>query len=509
MGQKMTTSTEADTSGADQETKRTAVIFVHGQGEQSPMKDVHELVNAVWTNKNSGLNKIDQRDFDDEAYLQDIETENNSVEFDNSSTWNIPNFRSDLHDIRRLTTDKTRDGQRFSFYEFYWADLMTGNRLSHVTNWLAICINISSESTPDHLKPLRHLVYALAYIFGFWVLSFAIFSSLTMIGFLVESLPLWLGKTLETLWLILACLVTASLILMSIQVSSKSIKSAPKEASSKTAINILKSDKKVFSIFKTSSVIIAQPIAYILNAVTITVRLLMAQLKWLSPIIGFFVLSFFAIKLSGVFKASLAILLLISTVMFFAVFFSRKLTDLISRSWQILLLVGVCVLVYSLQDGGLKLPDLRVSENLPINIDRKFICFWCVGLYALLGLHVIKEITVFSFFGEILQKNHHTIINTTLLLLSAAITIGFKDHINSNDPGLFFRQCFEISVLAFSVIILGIAYLLYLSRNFILDVMADSARYFSKSPENVARRSAIIRRGVKCFTQLVRKNLIV
>ena len=158
----MTSSTQADIVDADPKTKRTAIIFVHGQGEQSPMKEIHELVNAVWTNKNSGLKKVNQRNFDDENYLkkikvenlEDSEAEDNAVKFDESSTWNIPNFGSDLHDIRRLTTDKTEDDQRFSFYEFYWADLMTGSRLSHVTNWLAICLNVPSKSTPIHLKPL-------------------------------------------------------------------------------------------------------------------------------------------------------------------------------------------------------------------------------------------------------------------------------------------------------------------------------------------------------------------
>ena len=297
----MTSSTQADTDGKGIKTTRTAVIFVHGQGEQSPMKDVHELVNAVWTNEESGLDKVKQRELDDQSYLQNIESENNTAKFDDSSTWNIPNFGSELHDIRRLTTDKTKDGQRFSFYEFYWADLMTGSRLSHVTNWLATCLRVSAESTPSHLKPLRHLVYAISYIFGFWVLSFAIFSSLMMIGTLSAELPKWLAKTLESLWLSLAILSTICLLLMSVQVSSKS-DSTP---------------AGIYSYYK-----------HIVSQVLIKLRkiahLILMQLKWIAPLIGLLVLLSFAVKppsvgiegtsnapvTTEIFKASMAILLL-------------------------------------------------------------------------------------------------------------------------------------------------------------------------------------------------------
>ena len=152
---------------------RTAIIFVHGQGEQTPMKDLQELVHAVWETDESRPDLISN-------------DERVSTTHPDCSVWNIPNFGADLQDIRRLTTDnyKCSDGRigRLTFFDFYWADLIRGSRWSHISSWIAGCLRIPQNATPPHMRSLRNYVYACGHIMAFWILLFILISALIMIG---------------------------------------------------------------------------------------------------------------------------------------------------------------------------------------------------------------------------------------------------------------------------------------------------------------------------------------
>jgi hypothetical protein len=97
---------------------KTAVIFIHGQGEQRPMEDLRQLVDSIWS--------CDPK-LDEIAESRQI--------------WSTPDPHSDTLESRRLTTDTfktaTREdrGRSVDFFEFYWAHKMTGNRALDVIQW--------------------------------------------------------------------------------------------------------------------------------------------------------------------------------------------------------------------------------------------------------------------------------------------------------------------------------------------------------------------------------------
>ena len=97
---------------------KTAVIFIHGQGEQRPMEDLRLLVEAVWS-KDPSLDQIAE----------------------SRQVWSTPDPHSDTLESRRLTTDTFKTstpedrGRSVDFFEFYWAHKMTGNRALDVIQW--------------------------------------------------------------------------------------------------------------------------------------------------------------------------------------------------------------------------------------------------------------------------------------------------------------------------------------------------------------------------------------
>ncbi len=92
---------------------KRAVLIIHGMGNQAPMTTLRGFVEAVWTNdpklKKRGKPRI----------------------------WSKRDPISGSHELRRITTTKDRDGVRTDFFEFYWAHLVEGTRLSNVLWWFS------------------------------------------------------------------------------------------------------------------------------------------------------------------------------------------------------------------------------------------------------------------------------------------------------------------------------------------------------------------------------------
>ncbi len=53
-----------------------------------------------------------------------------------AETYSIPVYDEDFSDQRRIVTREVA-GRRVDFYQFYWADLMRGNRFRHLWVWFA------------------------------------------------------------------------------------------------------------------------------------------------------------------------------------------------------------------------------------------------------------------------------------------------------------------------------------------------------------------------------------
>lgn len=151
---------------------RTAVVFIHGQGEQRPMDAVRELARTMWranpflsrTNNERG---VQREDVDDALRI-----------------WSTPDDVSASFELRRLSTEgpqddeRTKDGadarRRFDFYEFYWADKMQGNRLPHVFSWFVELLRKPFGETPQAFRPIRQAIVRFAELSAIFAAAFAI-----------------------------------------------------------------------------------------------------------------------------------------------------------------------------------------------------------------------------------------------------------------------------------------------------------------------------------------------
>jgi hypothetical protein len=111
--------------------KKTAVVVIHGMGEQRPMDTIWGFVEAVWV-----------RDAD----LTSDRTR---------PVYSKPDNLSRSFELRRITTRNVPlEGgvaKRVDFFEFYWAHLMTGNTVAGFTAWLFGLLFRRPSSVPGRL----------------------------------------------------------------------------------------------------------------------------------------------------------------------------------------------------------------------------------------------------------------------------------------------------------------------------------------------------------------------
>ena len=128
--------------------QRIAVVFVHGQGEQTPMTDVVELVKSVW--------RTDPR-----ACPSGV-----------ADVYSTPVYDDDQSDQRRIVT-QVADGRQVDFYQFYWADLMEGNGFTHLWRWFKDLMRRAPDEIPKPIWPIRQIAMTIALATGVWGVLFA------------------------------------------------------------------------------------------------------------------------------------------------------------------------------------------------------------------------------------------------------------------------------------------------------------------------------------------------
>ena len=108
---------------------KTAVVVIHGMGEQWPMETLRGFVQAVWTS-----------DPDIASAL-------------NHQIYSKPDAITGSFELRRITTRdwSGRSARRVDFFEFYWAHMMQGNTLPAVTGWLKRLLIRSPGRVPKRL----------------------------------------------------------------------------------------------------------------------------------------------------------------------------------------------------------------------------------------------------------------------------------------------------------------------------------------------------------------------
>ncbi|MDB5614377.1 MAG: hypothetical protein JWQ22_2030 [Devosia sp.] len=115
---------------------KTAVVVIHGIGEQRPLETLREFVETVYRRDHTlaslpvGLNG-----------MLDISV--------------VPDDVTGSAELRRITTLKDGPQNRTDFFEFYWADIMDGTPIDMVTGWIRTLLLRSPWRLPQAKKVKR------------------------------------------------------------------------------------------------------------------------------------------------------------------------------------------------------------------------------------------------------------------------------------------------------------------------------------------------------------------
>lgn len=144
---------------------KTAVVLIHGIGEQRPMDTLWGFVRAAWTH---------------DAEL---------VHATRNEVWSKPELVTGSFELRRITTREASygDKRRFDFFEFYWAHRMQGHTLGGLLRWTLKLFLRAPSQVPKGLF--------LAWGFGVGLLvAAAVLAILAWQGDLMASLgiPRWI-----------------------------------------------------------------------------------------------------------------------------------------------------------------------------------------------------------------------------------------------------------------------------------------------------------------------------
>lgn len=129
---------------------KTAVVVIHGIGEQTPLETLRGFVETVY-----------QRD---RALA--------SLPVDKTGLLNIAIVPDDVTgsaELRRITTLKDGPQKRTDFFEFYWADIMDGTPLDMVTGWIRTLLLRSPLQLPRSAKV--RWAWAIMWVFAIIILG--------------------------------------------------------------------------------------------------------------------------------------------------------------------------------------------------------------------------------------------------------------------------------------------------------------------------------------------------
>lgn len=152
--------------------KKTAVVVIHGIGEQRPMNTISGFVQAAWV------------------------SDTNLVHPSRAEVFSKPELVTGSFELRRITTRAASSGKRkrVDFLEYYWAHHMKGPTIGDLLAWMSGLFIRSPSSVPRSVMGV--------WMLGILLLSLAAVIALawgaTFFGF-VSPLPNWLAAALSPL----------------------------------------------------------------------------------------------------------------------------------------------------------------------------------------------------------------------------------------------------------------------------------------------------------------------
>lgn len=142
---------------------RTAVVLIHGIGEQRPTSTLREFLNGIKDEK---------------------------IHF-----WEKPDGHSGNYETRKMTMDLVEGHSHMhDFYEFYWAHHMRDTRFSHISDWVKRVIFRVPSAVSNRLRKAYWTIWGSAFAFwgilGIFIWKTDWFSFLKLIGYISSTLVL-------------------------------------------------------------------------------------------------------------------------------------------------------------------------------------------------------------------------------------------------------------------------------------------------------------------------------
>ena len=128
----MTDSVSTD-DGGYKPIRRQAVVVVHGQGQQRPMGTIRDFVKVLW------------------SFNTELGPLSGDEKLNGRKTWIVPDEKSGLLELQRITTPEHQD-RRTDFFELYYADLLDDTPIRNLWRWSQRLLWIDREDVTRRMR---------------------------------------------------------------------------------------------------------------------------------------------------------------------------------------------------------------------------------------------------------------------------------------------------------------------------------------------------------------------
>lgn len=132
---------------------RTAIVIIHGIGEQVPMETLTSFIDAAWTHDNTlvSLGKPDPNTGDKRTV---------------NVSWSKPDARNRSFELQLVTTEADKSRRRVDFFEYYWAHRVTGTTWEQVRAWLfGLMFRNPVTNVPPGVRPAWAIMWLTFFLF--------------------------------------------------------------------------------------------------------------------------------------------------------------------------------------------------------------------------------------------------------------------------------------------------------------------------------------------------------
>lgn len=133
--------------------KRTAIVIIHGIGEQVPMATLNSFIDAAWT-------------YDDGLVDAGKPDPNTGGAHSVNRSWSKPDARNRSFELQLITTESDKNDRRHDFFEYYWAHRVSGTTWDQVRTWFfGLMFRNPFTRVPRAVLPAWATMWALFLVF--------------------------------------------------------------------------------------------------------------------------------------------------------------------------------------------------------------------------------------------------------------------------------------------------------------------------------------------------------